>query len=304
MHADHANEPAVQPPDESQARAPSGRPATAPGPAEAHLSVGDLATRTGVAAGTLRMWEQRYGFPEPSRLPSGHRRYREGDVAAVRRVVAARERGVLLEQAVAEAHLLHRVGDSVYGLLRSRHPELTPHQMRKQTLQSLSHAIEDEYCATTDRNRILGGFQTTSFFGGAVQRWRRLAEMSRAAVVFAEEHPGAAAVPDRIHHVPLDPAARSRREWFLVCESSTLPVTLAAWELPGQEDVRERDRRFEVTWSLDPAVVSDSVMACTEIAAAAGRPISGPDPALAGAPVVQQTALFLRAVSYVDADRS
>ena len=59
------------------------------------------------------------------RTLGGHRRYRESDVAAVRRVLAARERGVRLEQAVAEAHTLRRVGDSVYSLLRTRHPELT-----------------------------------------------------------------------------------------------------------------------------------------------------------------------------------
>ncbi len=270
---------------------------------DARLTVGDLAARTGVAAGTLRMWEQRHGFPEPSRLPSGHRRYRESDVAAVRRVLAARDRGVRLEQAVADAHTLHRVGDSVYSLLRTRHPELTPHQMTKQTLQSLSHAIEDEYCATGDRHRILGGFQTTTFFAGAALRWRRLAEMSRSAVVFAEDPGQEMKVPGRIVHVPIGPASRARSEWFLVCESSTMPVTLAAWELPGQEATPDRQRRFEVTWSLDPAVVSDSVVACAEIAAAAGHEIEGPDPALAGAATVTSAGLFLRAVSYIDADR-
>ncbi|VXB53598.1 DICT sensory domain-containing protein [Nocardioides sp. AX2bis] len=269
----------------------------------ATLTVGDLAARTGVAAGTLRMWEQRHGFPEPARLPSGHRRYRESDVAAVRRVLAARERGVRLEQAVAEAHTLRRVGDSVYSLLRTRHPELMPHQMSKRTLQSLSHAIEDEYCATNDRRRILGGFQTMSFFAGAALRWRRLAEMSRSAVVFAEDVDHEMEVPGRIRHVPIDAGSRSRREWFLVCESGTMPVVMAAWELPGQDRTPDRQRRFEVTWSLDPAVVSDSVLACTEIAAAAGYEIEGPDPALAGAAKVTSAGLFLRAVSYIDADR-
>jgi len=271
---------------------------------DATLTVGDLATRTGVAAGTLRMWEQRHGFPEPARLPSGHRRYRESDVAAVRRVLAARRRGVRMEQAVAEAHTLRRVGDSVYSLLRTRHPELTPHQMSKRTLQSLSHAIEDEYCATSDRRRILGGFQTTSFFAGAALRWRRLAEMSRSAVVFAEHLDQESTGEGRIQHVPIGPDSTSRREWFIVCESNTLPVTLAAWELPGQSRTPDRQRQFEVTWSLDPAVVSDSVLACTEIAALGGHRIAGPDPALAGAQPVISAGLFLRAISYIDADRS
>ena len=43
------------------------------------LTIGELAERTGLSPTTLRMWEQRHGFPTPVRLPSGHRRYEESD---------------------------------------------------------------------------------------------------------------------------------------------------------------------------------------------------------------------------------
>ncbi len=39
------------------------------------LAIKDVAEQTGIAAGTIRMWEQRYGFPAPQRTPSGYRRY-------------------------------------------------------------------------------------------------------------------------------------------------------------------------------------------------------------------------------------
>ena len=39
------------------------------------ISIGGLARASGVPVETLRNWERRYGFPEPSRLDSGHRRY-------------------------------------------------------------------------------------------------------------------------------------------------------------------------------------------------------------------------------------
>jgi DNA-binding transcriptional MerR regulator len=58
------------------------------------LAIRDVAERTGIAAGTIRMWEQRYGFPEPERTTAGYRLYSEGDVDALRRVVAFRERGL------------------------------------------------------------------------------------------------------------------------------------------------------------------------------------------------------------------
>ena len=51
------------------------------------LTIRDVARRTGVESATLRMWEQRYGFPEPERLPSGHRRYSNLDVELIGQVV-------------------------------------------------------------------------------------------------------------------------------------------------------------------------------------------------------------------------
>ena len=44
-----------------------------------YLSIGELSSRTGVTPSTLRIWEERHGFPVPTRLESGHRRYAEGE---------------------------------------------------------------------------------------------------------------------------------------------------------------------------------------------------------------------------------
>ena len=52
-------------------------------------SVGRLAEATGITPDTLRVWERRYGFPQPIRLPSGHRRYRSQDVVRLRRIAEA-----------------------------------------------------------------------------------------------------------------------------------------------------------------------------------------------------------------------
>lgn len=41
----------------------------------AHMSIGGLSRASGIAVETLRNWERRYGFPEPVRRQSGHRRY-------------------------------------------------------------------------------------------------------------------------------------------------------------------------------------------------------------------------------------
>jgi MerR family transcriptional regulator, light-induced transcriptional regulator len=42
---------------------------------DALLSIGALARLSGIPVETLRNWERRYGFPQPARLDSGHRRY-------------------------------------------------------------------------------------------------------------------------------------------------------------------------------------------------------------------------------------
>jgi len=64
----------------------------------------EVAERTGIAAGTIRMWEQRYGFPEPSRTAAGYRVYTEQDVVALRRVVAYRNRGLSVPAALERGY--------------------------------------------------------------------------------------------------------------------------------------------------------------------------------------------------------
>ena len=83
------------------------------------LAIKDVAERTGIAAGTIRMWEQRYGFPEPERTSAGYRVYSEDDVEALRRVLAYRERGLSVPAAVDRARSTGLTTDrpSLYGVL-------------------------------------------------------------------------------------------------------------------------------------------------------------------------------------------
>lgn len=75
---------------------------TLPAPQEgAVYSIGDLAEACGISVDTLRVWERRYGRPEPVRLPSGHRRYTAAHVRWLRRVAAALAAGHRAGAAVA-----------------------------------------------------------------------------------------------------------------------------------------------------------------------------------------------------------
>lgn len=276
----------------------------------ASLTIGELAQRTGVSATTLRMWEQRHGFPIPQRLPSGHRRYLESDVELVTQVVEHQEAGVRLDVAISRSidAALRRAepaAPSVYAELRRRHPGLAPQRLRKSTLLALSWAIEDEIGATAERAHLFGAFQQDRFFAQADERWGELARVAASAFVFADfdEEPGTG----RPVRVPLPDDAPLRREWAVVCDAARLPVALTAWELPGQAAVPDRDRMFECVWTLDPVAVRDAARVCAGVAYDAGATQAGPVVrALAEAPqpgrddLASVTAMFNRVVAYVD----
>lgn len=70
-------------------RADPSSPSRSTGPQRRLLAIREVAGETGIAVETLRVWERRYGRPEPVRLPSGHRRYPESAVQWLRRVAQA-----------------------------------------------------------------------------------------------------------------------------------------------------------------------------------------------------------------------
>ena len=264
---------------------------------DAALSIGDLADRTGVSPATLRMWETRHGFPRPQRLDSGHRRYSEDDVSTIERVVQHKDAGTRLEQAIRRAMAdAQPAAPSVYAYLRRRHPALGVHRLKKTTLLALSWAIEDEFCAKADHASIYGSFQQERYYRKAQPRWAELARVARSATALADfsaDDRDAAPV-----EVGLAADAPMRREWAVVCDAPDLPVVLTAWELPGQTDVRDRDRLFESMWTVDPRAVHDAARVCASVARVEAPPATNPPGSVADPQAV--THLFNRMVSYVD----
>jgi MerR family transcriptional regulator, light-induced transcriptional regulator len=233
-----------------------------------NLSIGELAARTGLAPGTVRMWEARYGFPSPERLAGGHRRYSEHDAELVREVLRHRAAGLSLEAAIERARGTEAAAArSMFAGVRGR-AGLWPQVLPKRVLVALSNAIEDEYCAHAERALLFAAFQTVRFYRQAEARWRELSRTAEAAVVFADF--GAARSPNGgPAEVPLatdDPLAR---EWALVCDAPGYAACLAAWELPGQNEVPDRERRFETVWSVDRRVVRDAARAGAALASTA-----------------------------------
>lgn len=59
----------------------------------ARYSIRLVSRMSGISAHTLRMWERRYGFPQPQRTSGGARRYTEDDVELLKLVARALELG-------------------------------------------------------------------------------------------------------------------------------------------------------------------------------------------------------------------
>lgn len=237
-----------------------GRKRTVPG-----LTIREVCARTGLEPPTLRIWEQRHGFPEPQRLPSGHRRYSELDVALIRQVCADRDAGVSLAAAIVRARSARKEAHaSIFSAMRRMRPDLEPYTLPKRTLVALSHAIEDECLARAERPVLFASFQRERFYRDAETRWRTLALDTDAAVVFADfaEPRRPAGAPIELPIEPTDPVGR---EWSLVCDAPDYSACLSGWELPSQ-DVPDPERRFQTIWSVEPGIVRDSARIACETA--------------------------------------
>ncbi len=284
--------------------------AQAPATNSSGLTIGELARRTGVNVGTLRMWEARHGFPRGRRLPSGHRRYDEPTVDLVQQVLRRREAGARLEAAIQGAVAAASAArpPSVYAELTRGHPTLLPHRLRKSTLLALTWALEDECCSRAQEPWLIGAFQDERFYRQAEGRWRDLARTARGAWALAH-FDGSAPAGGRPIEVALPESSPMTREWSLVCLAADLPAALAAWELPGQDDVADGDRVFESVWTLDPVAVRDAAGCAGRLLTALGHDTDDTDDLVAAAEdprppapadLPRATALFNRIVAYLD----
>jgi DICT domain-containing protein len=264
----------------------------------------EVAARSGVPAGTLRMWEERYGFPKPQRLPSGHRRFTEEQADAVRAVVAARDSGLSLPAAIERVTgAPQERRESLYGVLRLRRPELPPELIPKKRMIALSHAIEDECLGRAHTPVLIGSFQRERFFRSAESRWRGFAATAAVAVAFADFDTRTDTQPLQLH---VERDHQLNREWAIVCFAPGASAALAGWEPPGQDDVPDAERRFEAIWTVDPELVYEAADAAASLAEREAPAVAekirnslGPRPAPSGPDVRGVAALARRMVSYV-----
>jgi DICT domain-containing protein len=275
------------------------------------LAIKEVAERTGIAAGTIRMWEQRYGFPEPARTASGYRMYTDEDVEALRRVSTFRENGLSVPAALERARAASGSTDrpSIYGAIAAGDDPVPARRLRKSTLLAISRAIEDETLARAAGPVVIGAFQSMRNFEAVEHRYTRLADNADACVVFADfddvrERPG------HPTEIPITPDDALGNEWAVVVDAPGYAACLLAWETPeSQRDdhLPDRDRRFEALWTLDPGIVRRAALVGAALASRAGADLGvrlddllRDRPLAFEAPAPGLTSLTNRIVGYLD----
>jgi DICT domain-containing protein len=228
--------------------------------------IAEVANRTGVTEGTLRAWEQRHGFPVPTRLPGGHRRYSERDLELVRRVVLERAGGATLAAAIERAEREAAIPESsIFASLRRRHPDLHARTLPKRMISALTHAIEDECLARAEQPLLFASFQRERFYREEEPRWLELARGAALTMVFAD-FPRLSRAPENLVEVPVEPTHPIAREWAVVCDAPSYAVCLAAREALSGPLAAPRPRRFEAIWTVEASAVRDAARTCAAIA--------------------------------------
>lgn len=275
------------------------------------LAIKDVAERTGLAAGTIRMWEQRYGFPEPARASSGYRRYTPEDVETLRRVVAYRRRGLSMPAALDRARAVRGPTDraSLFGAIVAGDEPVRPQLLCTKTLLAISRGIEDETLARGAGPVVIGAFQQERNYRKVEHRYRRLARVADACIAFADFEAVAGGNGEPLL-VPVAPDDAIGSEWAVVVDAPGYAACLLAWETPeSQRDTHlpDRQRRFEAVWTLDPRTVRRAAL----IGAALAR-LKAPEvgeeletllqdrPLAVEAPAPALTALTNRIVGYLE----
>jgi MerR family transcriptional regulator, light-induced transcriptional regulator len=273
------------------------------------LAIKDVAARTGIAAGTIRMWEQRFGFPVPERTNAGYRVYSEDDVEALRRVLAYRERGLSVPAAVDRARSSELTTDrpSLYGVLASGESPPASQLLSKRTLIAVSKAIEDETLSRAAAPVVIAAFQRERNYRAVEHRYRAMARTADAVLVFAD-FDGLTGGGDDPTEVPLEHGDGLGNEWAVVIDAPGYGACLLAWEQPQAEPVPDLERKFEAMWTLDPRVVRRAAQVGASLARRADAALGDRmDALLAERPLALEqpapclTAVTNRIVGYLDA---
>ncbi|WP_413160004.1 DICT sensory domain-containing protein [Capilliphycus salinus ALCB114379] len=154
------------------------------------------------------------------------------------------------------------ISTSVLADLVQIMPQLRPQIYFKSSLTALSHAMEDQVLAGTDRPLVIATFQQERFYRQEAQRYRRIAQRSDQVYVMAApetEFKNLSSDQEMVAFGPEDPL---RQEWNLVVLGSHYSTGLACVERQNsaknspvpEQLAMDQARPFEGIWTSDRQV--------------------------------------------------
>ncbi len=171
----------------------------------AALNISALSSRTGVAADTLRKWEQRYRIIRPSRTPGGQRRYSETDVARVE----------WLRDRLAEGY---RISEAAQ-LLGSERPPVSrsPEEARAAIMAAAETSDSGELGRVLDQAFALQGVEETllNVVAPLLEEIGKAWETGRVTV--AQEHLASETIRGRLVQLLADARGEVRGTAVLAC---------------------------------------------------------------------------------------
>ncbi|WP_404785298.1 DICT sensory domain-containing protein [Altericista sp. CCNU0014] len=148
---------------------------------------------------------------------------------------------------------------SVLQELLEAQPQLRSQMYFKSSLTALSHAMEDQVLAGTDRPLVIACFQRERFYRQEAHRYLRIADITPHVYVLAApetDFKNASGVHETIAFSPEDGLSQ---EWHLVVIGQEYAVCLICREHlqiagKGQLPHMDQSRRFEGIWTFDRQV--------------------------------------------------
>lgn len=151
---------------------------------------------------------------------------------------------------------------SVLAELVQELPQLRPQIYFKSSLTALSHAMEDQVLAGSDRPLVIATFQQERFYRQEAHRYLRIAKLSNQVYVLAAPETEFKNSSECHETVAFDPAHTLSREWNLVVLGQQYSSCLICNDRSGYHKGNEASepiamdqaRRFEGLWTSDRQV--------------------------------------------------
>ncbi len=141
--------------------------------------------------------------------------------------------------------------------------QIHPHIYFKSSLTALSHAMEDQVLAGTDKPLVIASFQRERFYNQEAHRYTRIADRSDQVYVLAAPETEFQNRSQQYETVAFNAEDGLSKEWHLVVLGKNYASCLICRERLGDEENRgalhiDQGRRFEGIWTFDRQIVSKS----------------------------------------------